>query len=98
MNAWLDEYGGLDGATPVFTVIDEIDLPDIMALLKCRRCGHYTAGAGSFEIECRVGNCIEMCCVKCGETWGGWGPVDCPCQGRDPKIRRIRQLYRARQR
>lgn len=101
MITWLDEYGGLpegEGATPMLTIIDEIDLPAIVALLKCEKCGHYTAGDGSYDAECWVGQCVEIRCKNCDHNWGGWGPVGCACQGRHPRIRRLRQMYRARKR
>ena len=94
-----EDYDALpEGASPNWTIVDEINLPDIVALLKCRKCGHPTAGVGSTQTECWVGDCTELRCVNCGENWGGWGPVGCPCQSRHPKIRRIRQMYRARKR
>lgn len=97
-DSWLDEYGGVPEGSNMLTWIDEIDLPDITALLRCRGCGHSTAGDGSVEELCWVGNCSELRCAKCDTHWGGWGPVGCPCQRRHPRIRRIRQMYRARHR
>lgn len=88
---------GLQGATPLFTIVDESDLDDLdITPYLCERCGNPVAGAGSAERNCHAGHCVELRCAQCDFHWAGWGPVRCPCQRRDPKIRRIRQLYRAR--
>lgn len=96
---WIDEYGGLpEGDTSLSSWIegDDDDIPSY--LLTCDKCGHLVTGDGSSQANCRIGDCIELRCANCGHKWGGWGPVGCPCQRRDPLITRIRRLYRGRRR
>lgn len=88
------------------TWIDEDDegLPPLPPY-HCEKCGLLLSEPNdgsplrsTVEKPCRVGNCTNFACARCGYEYGGWGPVGCPCQSRDPNIRRIRQMYRARRR
>lgn len=93
-----DDYGS-PGDSVLISYIDEpseweIDTKPWL----CEKCGNPVAGDGSIDTPCRENNCMEIRCRQCGFHWAGFGPVGCHCQNRDPKIRRIRQLYRSRRR
>lgn len=77
--------------------IDEDD-DDVLNLVPfhCEKCGNDVTGDGSREKLCRLENCVIFACRNCGYEWASWGPVGCPCQSRDPKIRRIREMYHRR--
>lgn len=77
--------------------IDDDDLPPPPPY-HCEKCGALITGQATGDKPCRASNCVIFYCAWCGHEYGGFGPVGCPCQSRDPKIRRLRQMYRARKR
>jgi len=95
----------LDGATPALTIMDELwigeeDDPTPIPPYHCDKCHTLITGWTYATVvkSCRADNCAIFCCARCGYEYGSAGPVGCPCQSRDPKIRRLREMYRARKR
>lgn len=66
--------------------------------LRCERCGAPLGYGHDTYGTCRAGYCAVVRCKQCGDEWASVGPVGCPCQSRDPRLRRIRAMYRARKR
>lgn len=78
-------------------ILEELDLPELPPY-HCEKCGVAVSPETDTYKDCRAGNCQIVCCGHCGHEWASFGPVGCPCQSRDPKLRRIRAMYRARRR
>lgn len=92
---WIDEYGGVPEGSNLLTWIAEEELPSPPPY-HCEKCQGIITGETTGEKRCRADNCVIVYCAWCDHEYGSFGPVGCPCQDRDPKIRRIRVLYRRR--
>ena len=74
---------------------------------RCPKCNEVVhefrvGGAQNFYAKpCMSALCVWVHCSNCNEALSSWGPIDCPycgSNGRHPRIRRMRHLYRVKRR
>lgn len=66
---------------------------------RCEKCRTDLSDSdSSTHGTCRAGNCTTVLCGACGYEWASFGPVGCECQSRDPRLRKVRAMYRRRKR
>lgn len=71
--------------------------PDRSLDFDCENCGtNLNIAANTIYGTCRAGRCSTFLCRDCGNEWGAAGSVNCACQRRDPKLSKIRKLWRGK--
>lgn len=70
--------------------------------LRCEKCRLSSYDHPQGQRPCSYDQCVEVFCVGCGYSNGGWGPVGCKCQlvkwWQSADQRRVERLMRIRQR